>query len=184
MGCRLATTLGRPGATALLEFTETDGVIDLVSPMPVGRRIMFGLLALIPLLAPYELLLRPQWDDWRHPAFFFVLAIALGAMAVSAFLVFAALAGLEQRMRFDASARLFTYWRRAPVLPARSESWGFASIERVVTAVHTCSDGPDSYSVRVVVEDGRELTTGSTDSRADVDRYVARLNDLLQAAAS
>lgn len=172
------------GATALFEFTDTDGVIDLVSPMPVGRRIMFGLLALIPLLAPYELLFRPQWEDWRHPAFFFVLAIALGAMAVSALLVFAAVAGLEQRMRFDTRARLFTYWRRAPVLRARSESWSFASIERVVTAVHTWSDGPDSYSVRVVMDGGRELTTGSTDSRVDVDRYVTRLNHLLNAAAS
>ncbi len=158
--------------------------MDLVSPMPVGRRIMFGLLALFPLLAPYELLLRPQWDDWQHPAFLFVLAIALGAIALSAFLVFAAVAGLEQRMRFDTSARLFTYWRRAPVLPAKSESWSFASIERVVTAVHTWTDGPDSYSVRVVLDDGRELTTGSTDSRVEVDRYVARLNGLLKAAAS
>jgi hypothetical protein len=168
----------------LLEFTETDDIVDLVSLMPRGRRIMVALLALLPLIAPYELLFRPQWEDWRHPAFFFVLAISLGALAVSAFLVFAALAGLEQRMRFDASARLFTYWRRAPVLPAKSESWPFASIECVVTAVHTWSEGPDSYSVRVVVDDGRELTTGSDDSRTDVDRYVARLNDLLDASRS
>jgi hypothetical protein len=169
---------------ALLEFTDTDGIIDLVSPMPVGRRVMFGLIAVVPLLAPYELLIRPQWEDRLNPPFFFVLAIALGAVSVSVLLVFAAVAGLEQRMRFDARALSFTYWRRAPVVPARSESWSFASIKRVETAVHTWSDGPDSYSVRVVIEGGRELSTGSTDSRVDVDRYVARLNDLLNAAAS
>jgi len=173
----------RQGATTLLEFIETDGVVELVSPMPRGRRIMFGVLALFPLIAPYELLLRPGWEQWRHPAFIFVFVISLGAVSVSALLFFAAIAGLEQRMRFDTDSRVLTYWRRAPVLSATSQTWPFAEIERVSTVVHTWSEGPDSYSVAVIVG-GRELTTNSTDSRADVDRYVVRLNEVLATQVS
>lgn len=176
--------MSRVRGAALLEFTEKDDAIELVSPMPRGRRIMFALLALFPLIAPYELLVRPRWESWLHPAFFFVLIISLGAMAVSAFLLFAALAGLTQRMRFDASTGVFTYWRHAPILPEKSASWPFASIESVSAVVHTWSDGPDSYSVRVIIAEGPEFTTGSTESRIDVDRYVARVEGLLKTAVA
>jgi len=145
---------------------------------------MFALLALFPLIAPYELLVRPKWESWLHPAFFFVLIISLGAMSVSAFLLFTALAGLAQRMRFDASTRVFTYWRRAPILPENSVSWPFTSIESVSTRVHTWSDGPDSYSVRVTIADGQEFTTGSTESRSEVDCYVASVQGMLQGTAA
>lgn len=146
--------------------------------MPRGRRVVFGVLAFFPLIAPYELLIRPGWEQWHHPAFLFVAAISLGAVSVSAFLAFAAVAGLEQCMRFDLGSRTLTYRRSAPIVPAASRTWPFEAIERVATVVHTWSDGPDSYSVAVVVS-GRTLTTSSTDSRAEADRYVDRINQVL-----
>ena len=168
----------------MLEYSEAEGVIKLVSPMPAGRRLLFALLALFPLIAPYELLIKPHWEEWLHPAFFFAAAIALGAIALSLFLLFAALAGLEQRFTFDIPAGEFTYWRRAPILPARSRVWTFDSITGVDLIVHEWSDGPDSYSVRVLGPDGISIDSGSTDSRTDVERYVSRLREILEVAVA
>ena len=159
-------------------------MIDLASPMPVGRRVMFGLLAFVPLIAPYELLLRPGWSTWFHPAFLFAAAIALGAVAVSAFLLAVALAGLEQRMRFDTNASTFTHWRRAPVVPARSSTWPLSSIERIEIAVHEWSDSADTYSVRVIVQGGLDIDSASSESRAEVEQYVARLRHALALTAA
>ena len=151
--------------------------------MPLGRRIVFGVLALFPLIAPYELLIRPDWEQWRHPAFIFVAAISLGAVSVSAFLLFAAVAGLAQRMRFDAGSGMLTYWRSAPVVPTVSRTWPFEAVDRVEVVVNTWSEGPDTYSVAIVVG-GRAITTNSTDSRDDVERYVSRIHEVLSASAS
>lgn len=159
----------------MLELSETDGVLELASPMPVGTRVLFALFGLVPLLAPYELLFRVQWTDWRHPFFFFAAAISLGAMCVSAFFVFAAVAGLEQRARFDIRRSLLTYSARAPLTGLKTTALPIGSIDRVDVVTHGWSDGPDSYSILMVTSDGRQLSTGSSESRELVELYAERI---------
>ena len=172
------------GGGPLLEYSEADGIIELTSPMPLGRRVLFALLALFPLIAPYELLVKPAWETWLHPAFLFALTISLGALAVSALLVFASVAGLEQRLRFETKAQTFTYWRRALVVASRSSTWSFSAIESIELVVHEWSDGPDSYSVQVLGARGTLASTGSTDSRSDAERCVARLKEVVPTAGA
>lgn len=156
-------------------LSEVNGVLEVVSPMPVGRRVMFALVSLVPLIAPYELLIHVRWTDWRHPAFFFAAGISLGAICLSALLGFAAVAGLEQRMRFDLRRSLLTYSARSPLAGRRTVILPFASIERVEVMTHGWSDGPDTYSIRVVATDRREFHSGSSDSHDLVESHAERI---------
>ena len=87
--------------------------------MPPGKRVLFLLLAQVPLLAPYELIVLPKWQEYWNLFFFFAALISLGALAVSAFLVWAAIAGLDKEARIDRFRGRFTYIDRAPVVPLR-----------------------------------------------------------------
>lgn len=88
----------------MLDVVGTENTLEVTSPMPPGRRILFGVLALVPVLARYGLLLKPGWATIFHPLFGFAAPISLGAFLASAFLTWAALAGLQSRVRFDRSA--------------------------------------------------------------------------------
>lgn len=170
------------GSGPVLEYSETDGIIELSSQMPFGRRVLLALIALVPLIAPYELLVRPGWETLLHPAFLFALAVSLGALAVSGLLLFASVAGLEQRLRFDTTTSTFTYWRRAPVVTPQAFIWPFSAIESIELVAHKWSDGPDTYSVHVLGASGTLASTASTESLSDAERYVARLREVVSTA--
>jgi hypothetical protein len=93
----------------MIQVSDNEERLDVFSPMPSGKRFLFALFALIPLLAPYELMLRVQWNDYRHPAFLLAAIISAGAVALSGLFVFAAVAGLSSRMTLDAARSTFTY---------------------------------------------------------------------------
>lgn len=163
----------------MIEFRESSETIEIVSRMPLGSRIVIGLAGTIPLLAPYELFVRPGWEGSLSLAFLFALIISTGAVVVSGLFVFAAIAGLNAHMRFDAGDSVFTYVRSAPVLPLKSVSVPFGLIDRVEVAVHTWSEGPDTYSIRVVAADGRTFDSASSESRAEVEGHAEHIRSLL-----
>jgi len=158
-----------------LELLESDDHLTLNSPMPPGRRALFACLSLVPLLAPYELMIRVRWTSVVHPFFLLAAVISLGALIVTGFLLFAALAGLESRMVFDRHANRFTYSASAPVVPPWSRVFPIGAIERVETVTHEWSDGAPSYSLRVVVTGGEQFTSGSSWSRAELEGIRARV---------
>ena len=116
-----------------IQVSETDGRLDVLADA-AGK--VFALLALIPLLAPYELIWRVQWNDYRHPAFLFAAIISAGAVALSALLVFAAVAGLSPRMTLDAARATFTYSTGAPIVPHRTRLFPLSSLESVHVGAH------------------------------------------------
>ncbi len=91
------------------ELIESADRLVIHSPVPIGRRLFFAGLGVLPLLAPYELLIKPNWQHYRNPVFFFVMVISMGAIAISALLFFAAVAGLSSTMVFDRSTATFNY---------------------------------------------------------------------------
>ena len=141
--------------------TEHGKTLEIREDMPTGKRGLFLLLACFPLLAPYQLLLRPHWESYINIFFLLSLAISLGALFLSGFLVFAAFAGLSTLLRFDRSTRLFTYLHRAPIVPLRRELIAFDAIEKVEVETHDWSDGAPTYSLRVHLKDGRSFKSGS-----------------------
>jgi len=96
--------------------------------MRTGTRVLFAVLALFPLLAPYELIVKVEWESYLHPFFLLAAFISVGATALSAFLVFAAVAGLSSQMVFDARAATFTYSAQAPIVRPTSQVYPMADV--------------------------------------------------------
>ena len=112
----------------MIRLTETKDAFDIEAILPAGMRVVFLLLSLFPLLAPYELILRPGWHDYRNLPFLFAAAVSLGAIAVSALLVSAAIAGLDSRTRFDRPSGHFSHSTGAPVVKVRTIRYPIASL--------------------------------------------------------
>jgi hypothetical protein len=159
---------------------KTDDCLEIQFPMPVGQRILFLVLALFPCLAPYELIFRIHWDNYWNVFFLFAAVISAGALAVSGFFVWAAIAGLSTQMKFDKRRATFSYSAEAPVLPKRIQHYPLASIAELGIQTHEWSDGAPSYSFKVVLQDRRELSLNAAWSRAEVeavrDQAAAFLN--------
>ena len=166
----------------LQKVVETAEILEVTSPMPTGRRVLFGLLALIPLLAPYELLLKPGWETVFHPAFAFAAIISLGAMFVSAFLLWAALAGLESRARFDLRRQTLTTAFWAPVVPLTQHTYSLRDLRAVRLEETEWSEGSPSYSLQIETIDGRSLRLMGEYDRGEVEAVQSRIARFLARA--
>ena len=115
----------------MLQVSESAGLIKIDSPMRPGLRVVLGLVGLLPLLAPYELIFRVDWDDYLNPFFFVAAAVSLGAMAVSSFFFFAAVAGLSTRMVFDTTRSTFSHSATSPFRRLRTRSYPLSAVDRL-----------------------------------------------------
>lgn len=137
------------------------------------------LLSLIPLLAPYELIIVPDWDNYLNPYFLFVLIISIGSLAVSGFLVWAAIAGINSMMHFDKPRQMFIYQADAPVMPIRKVEVPIATIRAFEIETHDWSEGSPSYSFKVVMKDGHEYSCGSSWSKTEIEEIKEQVERFL-----
>jgi hypothetical protein len=163
----------------MFKVNEDHHLLEISDHMPRGRRLLFLLLALIPLLAPYELIIRPNWDSFFNVFFLFALMISAGAIAVSAFLAWAAIAGLNSRMRFDKPLKSFTYWVEAPIIPVRKHEFPIEAIHQLDIEVHEWSEGQPSFSFKLTMQNGEVFTTASSWSRNEIETIKNRVASFL-----
>ncbi len=166
----------------MIQVSDNGERLDVCSRMPRGKRLFFALCALIPLLAPYELMWRVQWNDYRSPVFLLAAIISAGAVALTLFLLLAAVAGLSSRMTLDAAHSTFTYSTGAPMVPHRTLVRPLSSLESVHVRTHEWSDGGPSYTLMVKMSDGATFDTGSSSSRDDIEHEKARVEAFLDRA--
>jgi len=163
----------------VIDVSESEETLEISSRMPGGQRALFLLLSLLPLLAPYELILRVDWQDYFNLAFLFVLVISAGAIALSALLIWAAIAGLSSSIRIDRRLGLISYSASAPVVPMQTTSFPVHSIERMQVAATEWSDSAPSFSLEFVLAGGRSIRSGSSWSRAEVEAVLERVAGFL-----
>jgi len=156
-------------------LVERPGRVEVRAPMATGLRFVFAVLALVPLLAPYELIWSVRWQTLLHPFALVAGAISAGAIVLSALLAFAALAGLSVRIVFDAGAGTFTYVTWAPVVRSRAVVLPLAAIVEVGVGERAWSDGSPSYHLRVATASGEVFEAASSWERAEVERLVERV---------
>ena len=166
----------------MIQVSDNEERLDVFSQMPSGKRFVFAILGLIPLLAPYELMLRVQWNDYRHPVFLLAAIISAGAVALSVLFIFAAVAGLNSRMTLDAARSTFTYSTGAPIVPNRTLVLPLASVESVHVRTQEWSDGAPSYTLMVKMSDGATFDSDSSWSREDIEDEKARVEVFLDRA--
>ncbi len=164
----------------MVQLIEGSGRLELVSPMPWGQRLLTAVVGLVPLLAPYELLLRVNWQSFLHPLFFLAAIVSAGALAVSFLFIFAAIAGLASRVTLDARGSTITYSHVAPVVPRLTRKGRLDSIESVDVRTHQWSDGADSYSLRIVTSDGSAFETSSSCSMDEIVRIEGAVEAFLE----
>lgn len=147
----------------------SDKRLEIRSPMRPGMRILLALIALLPLLAPYELLVRADWQHYLNPFFIFAALISAGAIAVSAFFVVAAIAGLSSVIIFDKPSTTLTYSFEAPVVRRTQRSYPLSAFGDVRTVQRDWSNSSPSCHLEVILEDGTVIESGSSWSREDIE---------------
>ena len=151
----------------------TDGRVQATSHLTGWGRLALLVVGLVPLLAPWELLVRPRWTTFASPFFAFALFISLGATGLAVLLMSGAVLGRSTRLVIARSERALqlTTWglfqrstRRVPLEQVTSVS--------VVT--HESSEGPDTFSLSFALADGSQLESPWVD-RVDAADQAAKL---------
>jgi hypothetical protein len=171
--------MGSRQGDAMLTVIEKPEIFEIQSRMQKAKRVVLALLALFPLIAPWELLIKPDWTEILHPFFFFMAMISAGAVAVSLMFAWAALAGLDSLMRFDRGKGVFTWSVRAPIVTARKLRRPIGEIANLRTATHDWTEGSPSFTLQVELTDGTVLKSGSSWSRNEIDGILQRLSGFL-----
>jgi hypothetical protein len=163
----------------MFRVIENKEFLEIQSYLPVGQRILFLLAGFFPLLAPYELLIRPDWHSYRHLFFHLAAVISAGALAVSALLFWAAVAGLNFKVRFDKAAGILTWATGAPVVRWRAHRYPIQEIAHLRVETHDWSDGAPSYAFLTQMKDGRQFKSGASWSREEIEDIVQRATEFL-----
>jgi len=157
----------------------SDERLEIRSPMRPGMRVLLALLALFPLIAPYELLVRIDWQHYLNPFFFFAAFISAGAIAVSAFFVFAAIAGLSSEIIFDKSGSTLTHSFEAPAVRRTRRVHPLSAFSHVATAKRDWSDSSPTYHLEVILDDGTVIESGPSWSRDDIEAIRIRVESFI-----
>jgi len=162
------------------ELVEHADHIEIRSPMRKSLRLAFALFALFPLLAPYELLVRIDWQSRLDPFFLVASFISVGAIALSGFLIFVAVAGLSSRMVFDATWQTFTYSSEAPLARRARSVYPMSALKRIDVESREWSDSAPTHHLRVFTSDGGRFESASSWSRDEVEDIGSRVDMLLR----
>jgi hypothetical protein len=166
----------------MINIIETNETIEIQDLMPTGRRVLFAVLALFPLIAPYELIIRINWQTYLHFFFLLALVISLGAMALSAFLVFAAVAGLSSKLKFDRVRRTISYASGAPIVPWRTEEYPLEALQELKNEKTDWSDSSPSFRLVAVLRDGKVLKSASSWEGREIEGIRERIAAFLAAS--
>lgn len=164
----------------MLKVIETKNYIEVQSRLPASQRVLLAAIALLPLWAPYQLIIRPDWQDYLNVFFLIVAAVSIGAVAVSVLFAWAAVAGLNERLRFNRARRHLTYTAGAPLVRRHHTRRPMADIAHLGTEKHDWSDGTPSYRFVTHMVDGKTFKAGAAWPREEIDRVVARVSGFLE----
>lgn len=161
------------------EVIESEQQLVFAERMAPGLRVVVFLLGFVPLIAPYELLYKPNWQGF---SLFMILPIiiSLGATSIGLAFMAAGLLGLNHALRFDAATRTAHYIYETAVTPLRRRQYDFAEVAGVEINVHTWDSSEDTYGVQVRFADGRNVEVGSFAEREKADKYLRRIQDMLR----
>lgn len=163
----------------MIEIEQTESTLELANRISPGMRVLIFLLGLVPLLAPYELLFKVRWQSIFNLIFLLALVIALGALVVSGFFMFFALAAYSRRMHFDRRIQKVVFGTSHVLKPYRERSFTFRDFSKVEIDVHDWSDGPISYSLQLHPVEGAPISIGYFQDQVQAERYLGLVQEWL-----
>lgn len=159
---------------------ENEDRLEIRSPMRTGVRVLLAAIGLVPLLAPYELLIRVDWEHYLNPFFAFAAAVSFGAMAVSALFFYASVAGISSLMVFDRRAGTFSYAAQAPLFGRSLKVFPLADVRSAEVGMTDWSDGEPTYQLRVTLGNDLVFESGASWSREAIESASKRVRPYLE----
>ncbi|HEX7028190.1 MAG TPA: hypothetical protein VF268_13190 [Gammaproteobacteria bacterium] len=160
---------------------EGPNRLEVRSAMRPGLRVALILLGIFPLIAPYELLVRIDWQDYLSPFFLLAAFISAGAVALSLLLFYAALTGISSRFVFDGTAATLTCVSESPLTGRNRRVYPLSSIAAIDVTEHDWSDGLPTYCLSITFDDGTVIDSGSSWSREEMETIRARVERFIAA---
>jgi hypothetical protein len=115
---------------------------------------------LFPWIAPYQLLIKPNWTGFDLMTIFFAI-ISLGAITVSLFFLVAALFGLNQTLTIDATTRTIVHKYESAIAPLRKKVYAFSQLHSIEAVTHDWTDGDSAHGLKFSFADGYKTEPGS-----------------------
>ena len=157
---------------------EAGGQIEFSSEMPLAARMLILGAGLLPLLAPYELLIKPTWQEFSL-IWLFALSISAGAIATSLLAICVAIFGMSQHIRFDAGSGDLTYSFKTAGGRHGEKQYPFSDIETLRVRTHHWSEGPATYNLALKLRATREIEFGRFVVQQDAERYLSVLTGMI-----
>lgn len=158
---------------------EAGGQIEFSSEMPLVARLLILGAGLLPLLAPYELLIKPTWQEFSL-IWLFALLISACAISTSLLAICVAIFGMGQHIRFDSTSQGLTYSFRTAGGRHGERQYPFSDIETLRVRTHHWSDGPATYNLALKVRATREIEFGHFGIEQEADRYLSMLTAMIR----
>jgi hypothetical protein len=169
----------KPTSRAMKTFEQSPGRMVFSTTMSSKARLGFCAVSLVPLLAPYELLVKPGWTDVPNLAWAFSLVVSLGAAAVSAILLLVAILGINRRVEFNAVSGTIRIAESHLLKRRQERELPFFEVAGIELVSHDWSDGPSTYDLRLVPKAGKAFAFGDFSKRADAETVLASLKAMV-----
>lgn len=157
---------------------ERAGEIIFLEKVPNGLRVFLSIVGLFPIfITPYELLIRPNWQGFSINLLISII-VSIGAFLLGGFFLAAGLWGLNQTLIFTQKSKSVQYYYESALMPLRKKTYPFKDIEKISINRHDWSDGPSTYSLQVVFQDGQKIETGSFEKISEAEQYLNKVEKL------
>lgn len=145
----------------------------------IKARLAIVIAAMLPLLAPYQLLIKPVWSEISSIAWLFAFIISLGAITVSALLLLAAVFGINRQVEFNATDKTIRITESHLLQKKQKFEYAFDDIKEIEVVCHDWSDGPPTYKLCLTPNSGHTFDFGSFSTRTDAESVLSSLRTLL-----
>jgi len=152
------------------EVFESEECFVIQTRVGMGTRIFIGLLGLVPLIAPYDFLVKARWNSYFNFPFLLVLIVSIGAVFMSVMFVYAAAFSMSIKVTLDRRTQVFRHSTETPTIRNKTEEHPLSHIQRLDVRETNWSDGPPSYSLQFVMEGDKVYEVGPFNSLAEVDQ--------------
>jgi len=159
---------------------QLNNKIEFTSHLSLAARALIMIIGLFPLLAPYELLIKPSWSgkiNWLMP---FFLLISIGAIVLSFFIICTALFGINHYIQINSTNRIITHGYKPGVLRFCQNQYLFSEIEIVELKVHEWTDGPPTYNIGLKAIGRREIEFGGFATQEEAEKYLSILKEMIK----
>ncbi len=164
----------------MTKVQEGSAEIVFSEKVSSGVRVFLCIVGAFPVIfVPYELLIRPQWNEAGLPILFPSI-ISLGAILVGGMFIVAGLFGLNQTLRFSIQSRTILHSYESPFIPLRKTTYGFGDVTGLEIKTRNWNDGPSTYGLQVVFNNGRHLELGGFASKSEVEGYQHKVETLIR----